>query len=271
MRLILAVLLFQGVFSHRFRAEKIANLEINCVGGCVVNTIKGKDIVLKVIAPDSLSGKFGIKKEGDVILCGLTESIKNENNSDSVNMNGIKDITRFFKDIKDSIQVEIGIPERVLIDTLNMNMGVAHADVYLGKYAISSLQLSVGAGNVRVNFKKGNRKKHGTITVNAGVGRIKLFGPENFLADTININSGIASVVLNFNKKPRVRPLNVYLSSAMSSFTMVLPKKVSCSRGEVESVFSLKSLENCNDKNGDIVMNVKGALSSIDVIREDEK
>ena len=263
MNLFVIMMLFQGVFSKSLPAKKVSTLEINCVGECVVHTVKGDKIELEVSAPDSMRNKFDIENRDDVIVCGVVSSIKNNS--------GVESISRFFRDIKDSIKIDIKIPEKLVVDTLSMNLGVARAKATLKKYHIYSLQVSVGAGNVTMNFDGKNRVKNGKITINAGVGKIKLNSPENFLADTLYINSGIAGTVLKFRHRPRIKPFNIYLSSAMSSFTMVLPEDVTCEKGEVESFFTLSSLENCDSSEGDIILNIRGALSSIDVIREDRK
>lgn len=263
MNIVVVMMLFQGVFSNSLPVKRVSELEINCVGRCEVHSVKGKKIELNVNAPDSMQDKFGIKKEDDRVVCGVTESIKNDNS--------IEGIGSFFKGIKDSVKIDIGIPEKLLVDTLIINSGIARVNATFSRYYIYSLELNAGAGHVVFNFKDKNHIKKGKITINAGVGSIRINRLENFLADSVYINSGIASVVINFKDKPHVKPLHVYLSSAMSSFTMVLPHSVTCEKGKIESFLSLKSLENCDSDKGDIVLNVNGALSSIDVIREDKK
>ncbi len=260
---VITTMLFQSVFSVALPVEKVSYLEINCVGRCRIHNAGGSKIMVKVVAPDSMKDKFGIKRNGNEVVCGIVESIK----TDAVS--SIEDIRGFWKSLKDSIEIDVGLPESLCADTVNVNTGVANVNAVFAKYSISLVELNVGAGLVSIYFKGKNRKEGGKMEINVGAGSINIKGAENFLADTMEINAGMATVALDFDSKPEVKPLYIYLSSAMSSFTMRLPDNVLCQKGQVESFLSLKSLSACSDREGDIVLNIEGALSSIDVIKKE--
>lgn len=261
--IVITAMLFQSVFSVALPVEKVSYLEINCVGRCRVHNDVGSEIMVKVIAPDSMKDKFGIKRNGNEVVCGLVESIKNDSGS------GIDDISGFWKSLKDSIEIDVGLPESLLADTVSINAGVANLNAGFTEYSISLLELNAGAGYVSIHLKGKNGKEGGRMEINVGAGSVNIKGAENFLADTMEINAGMATVALDFDSKPEVTPLYIYISSAMSGFTMVLPDNVLCQKGHVESFLSLKSLSACNSTEGDIVLNIEGALSSIDVIKKE--
>lgn len=236
-------------------------LEINCVGKCTIQTVKGKDITLKAKVPDSMKDRFGLKNEDDKVVCGVID----ENDFD-VNIDKIEDL---FKGLStDSIQVEIGIPEKIEFKDAEVNLGATDAEIKLKKYKIKYLTLNMGAGKAKIYFLKKNKIKNGYLEFNLGAGSLKIKNIENFKADTIKMNIGAAKTVVDFKRRPYTKPTHLFISQAIASSTILIPDDMTCSV-KSEGILNLKDIEACSDvENPDLIVHIEGALSSVNVIRK---
>ncbi len=239
--------------------SNMKDLEINCVGKCTVHTVRGKDITLKAELPDSIKHLFGLKKEDDKTVCGIVE---NELDITRKHLKGI------FKGLSDSIHVDIGIPEKISFKEVDLNLGATRGTVELKKYKIKHLVINMGAGKAEIKFLKKNKAKNGYLEINTGAGTVNLLSCENFRADTIKMNIGAANAMVDFNRKPYITPSHLFISQAVSSSTILIPKNTTCAV-EQEGILNLKSFDACNDtEHPDIIIHLDGALSSINVVKK---
>ena len=261
MFLFLWLVVSTGVMNWHLKAKGPMELEINCVGKCDIETVGGDEITLKVQSPDSLKSLFGIKEEKGKITCGILSEMK----KDVELPEGLKE---FFKLFSDSVYLKVGIPKKVRFVGVEVNSGTSKINMELKKYNIMNLWINVGAGNVNVSFLKKNKFKGGGIQVNAGGGTVVLIKPENFRADTLSIFAGASNITLDFYKRPYIVPTHMYIESAVSSYTILLPDNLKCF-AKKEGVLNLKNMEACkNSENPDLIIHLESALSSVNVIRK---
>lgn len=109
---------------------------------------------------------------------------------------------------------------------LRVSAGAGSSDLSLGGVPLTRLDVSCGAGPVRVAFSRPNPAVLRTARISVGAGRLEVHGLGNAGFEELVVEGGAAECILDFTGVP-VRPARVRLSAAIGRIEVQIPESLS--------------------------------------------
>lgn len=149
--------------------ENRVNIKINFGAGTINILPAGGDTLLDAlmyyIEPQD-EPEINYYVQGDKSFLDISSLKDNEKDEDENNIN----ITSF-DDLKKN-KWNIRISKKVLLK-IQIEMGAAKSDFDFGGMSLSGLKIECGASDTKINFSEKNPVKMGTLTIKAGVSKIR--------------------------------------------------------------------------------------------------
>jgi hypothetical protein len=109
---------------------------------------------------------------------------------------------------------------------LEIDNGVARADLALGGLPLTKLSVDGGVGEINVTLDKFNPQVADTVKLNSGVGRVQVTGLLNANAKQITADSGAGELVLSFTGDSLKQDLAVAMNAGVGGSTINVKKGV---------------------------------------------
>ena len=110
--------------------------------------------------------------------------------------------------------------------SLRVVVGAGRADLSLGGLPLARLEVTAGAGPLRVAFSRPNPHVMRMLHLSVGAGRLEVHGLANAGFEQMVVEGGAAECLLDFTGEP-ARPGRVTLSAAIGRFELRLPDGLS--------------------------------------------
>lgn len=148
-----------------------------------------------------------------VTVAGSSVSIEQGN----WRLTGIPDISN----IKNEWDLALGsLPIALTIDA-----GAYHAEYELGGLALTSLSISDGASDSKLNFASPNLAEMSLLSYSTGASNVSLTGLGNANFTTLKFDSGAGNYTLDFSGQFK-HDASVHIGTGVSNFTLVIPSGV---------------------------------------------
>ena len=132
-------------------------------------------------------------------------------------LTGIPDISN----IKNEWDLALGsLPLALTIDA-----GAYHAEYELGGLALTSLSISDGASDAKLNFGSPNLTEMSLLTYSTGASNVSLTGLGNANFANLKFDSGAGNYTLDFSGTFR-RNASVHIGTGVSNLTLVIPSGI---------------------------------------------
>jgi hypothetical protein len=109
---------------------------------------------------------------------------------------------------------------------LEIDNGVARADLGLGGLPLTRLSVDGGVGEINVTFDKFNPQVADMVTLNSGVGRVQVTGLLNANAKQITADSGAGELILSFTGDSLKQDLAVTMDAGVGGSTINVKKGI---------------------------------------------
>lgn len=134
----------------------------------------------------------------------------------------IRGIPNFGRNIKNEWDLELGDAPL----NLRINAGAYQGRYELGGLSLTSLEISDGAADVRLEFSEPNRVEMSSLVYQTGASNVRLSGLANANFSSMTFRSGAGDYTLDFSGELQ-RDAAVRVESGISQVTIVVPDGVS--------------------------------------------
>lgn len=148
-----------------------------------------------------------------VTVAGSSVSIEQGN----WRLTGIPDVTN----LKNEWDLTLGS----LPIALNIDAGAYHAEYELGGLALTSLSISDGASDAKLNFASPNLTEMSLLSYSTGASNVSLTGLGNANFTNLKFDSGAGNYTLDFSGQFK-RAANVQIGTGVSNMTLVIPSGI---------------------------------------------
>jgi hypothetical protein len=108
---------------------------------------------------------------------------------------------------------------------LNIDAGAYHAEYELGGLALTSLSISDGASDTKLNFASPNLTEMSLLSYSTGASNVSLTGLGNANFTNLKFDSGAGNYTLDFSGQFK-RAANVHIGTGVSNMTLVIPSDI---------------------------------------------
>ena len=108
---------------------------------------------------------------------------------------------------------------------LNIDAGAYHAEYELGGLALTSLSISDGASDAKLNFASPNLTEMSLLSYSTGASNVSLTGLGNANFTNLKFDSGAGNYTLDFSGQFK-RAANVHIGTGVSNMTLVIPSGI---------------------------------------------
>jgi hypothetical protein len=108
---------------------------------------------------------------------------------------------------------------------LTIDAGAYHAEYELGGLALTSLSISDGAADTKLNFASPNLAEMSLLSYSTGASNVSLTGLGNANFANIKFDSGAGNYTLDFSGQFK-RDANVHIGTGVSNLTLVIPSGI---------------------------------------------
>ncbi len=148
-----------------------------------------------------------------VTVAGSSVSIEQGN----WRLTGIPDISN----LKNEWDLTLGsLPIALTIDA-----GAYHAEYELGGLALTSLSVSDGASDAKINFASPNLTEMSLLSYSTGASNVSLTGLGNANFSNLKFDSGAGNYTLDFTGQFK-RDASVHIGTGVSNMTLVIPSAI---------------------------------------------
>lgn len=139
----------------------------------------------------------------------------------NIRLTSSKNVTAFRKFKAPELQLTIGTRRPF---ALSMDLGASdHTQVDLGGLPITVADIKLGAGQAKFDVSRPNPQEMGTFSFKAGAAELAISGLGNSNARKVEIDTGAASVTIDFGGALQ-RDMDASIRTGMASSEIVVPK-----------------------------------------------
>lgn len=160
-------------------------------------------------------------------------SKKNKNSDDDVDIDFDSDMDIDLDDI-DENELYLNFTGRVPLD-LDMEMGVVKGEWMLGGMQIENCSIAAAVSQTVIDFKGGNRSEMRELSIENGVGKLKMYHLADANFANFSFEAGVGSYLLEFSGKLQ-QSADVDIEIGMGKLKLFLPRNTPV-RIEVDKSF----------------------------------